>query len=101
MSRARHPPAPRAQRGVPTQDRQQPPLQHPGSNKEGTTMPKMKPHSGTQKRVKITGSGKLRRQKANRRHYLEHKPSTLTRRLEGTTPVAKADRSRIKKLLGK
>ncbi len=64
-------------------------------------MPKMKPHSGTKKRVKITGSGKLRRQKANRRHNFEHKPTTRTRRLDGTTEVAPADVSRIKKLLGR
>jgi len=63
-------------------------------------MPKMKPHRGTKKRVKITGTGKLRRQKANRRHYLEHKSSSLTRRLEGTTEIAKADTSKVKKLLG-
>ena len=37
-------------------------------------MPKMKPHSGMKKRVKITGTGKLRRQKANRRHNFEYKP---------------------------
>ena len=63
-------------------------------------MPKMKPHRGTKKRVKITGTGKLRRQKANRRHYLEHKSSTLTRRLEGTTDFAKADTRKVKKMLG-
>jgi large subunit ribosomal protein L35 len=64
-------------------------------------MPKMKSHSGSSKRFKLTGSGKLRRQKANRRHYLEHKPSTLTRRLEGTENVSKADRKRVRKLLGR
>jgi len=64
-------------------------------------MPKMKTHSGTKKRVKITGSGKLLRQKAHRRHYLEYKASTRTRRLDGTTEVAKADRKRVRKLLGK
>jgi large subunit ribosomal protein L35 len=63
-------------------------------------MPKMKSHSGASKRFKLTGSGKLRRQKAHRRHYLEHKPSTLTRRLEGTENVAKADKKQVKKLLG-
>ncbi|MFI5782254.1 50S ribosomal protein L35 [Nocardia sp. NPDC051570] len=63
-------------------------------------MPKMKSHSGASKRFKVTGSGKLRRQQANRRHLLEHKPSTRTRRLDGTEPVAKADVARIKKLLG-
>ena len=64
-------------------------------------MPKMKPHSGASKRFKVTGSGKLRRQKANRRHYLEHKPSTLTRRLEGSENVSKADVKKVRKLLGK
>ncbi len=64
-------------------------------------MPKMKPHSGMKKRVKITGSGKLRRQKANRRHNFEHKPTTRTRRLDGTTEVAAADVGRVRKLLGR
>ncbi|TDD98829.1 50S ribosomal protein L35 [Jiangella asiatica] len=64
-------------------------------------MPKNKTHSGASKRFRITGTGRIRRQKANRRHYLEHKPSTLTRRLDGTTEVAKADQKRVKKLLGK
>ena len=31
-------------------------------------MPKMKTHSGAKKRFKITGSGKIKRQQANRRH---------------------------------
>ena len=64
-------------------------------------MPKMKTHSGIKKRIKVTGRGKLLRQKANRRHYLEHKPSTLTRRLDGTTEVSAADRKRVRKLLGR
>lgn len=64
-------------------------------------MPKMKSHSGASKRVKITGSGKLTRQRANRRHYLEHKTSRLTRRLAGTVEFAKGDAKRFKKLLGK
>jgi large subunit ribosomal protein L35 len=64
-------------------------------------MPKMKSHSGAGKRVRITGSGKLRRQKSGMRHNFEHKPSTLTRRLSGTTDVSKSDRKRMRKLLGK
>lgn len=64
-------------------------------------MPKMKTHSGTKKRIKITGSGKLVRQKANRGHLFEHKSSTRTRRLDGITEVSGADRKRAKKLLGK
>jgi len=63
-------------------------------------VPKFKPHSGMKKRVKITGSGKLRREQTNRRHLLEYKSSTRTRRLAGTTDVAKSDTKRVKKMLG-
>ena len=63
-------------------------------------MPKNKTHSGTAKRIKVTGSGKLRREQANRRHLLEHKSSTRTRRLAGTTEVAPTEVKRIKRLLG-
>jgi large subunit ribosomal protein L35 len=64
-------------------------------------MPKNKTHSGMKKRVKVTGTGKLRKQHSGMRHNLERKPSTLTRRLAGTTEVAKADVPRVKKLLGR
>ncbi|RZS43318.1 LSU ribosomal protein L35P [Herbihabitans rhizosphaerae] len=64
-------------------------------------MPKNKSHSGIRKRVRITGKGKLRREMAGTRHNLEKKPSTLTRRLAGTTEVAPADVRRVKKLLGR
>ncbi|MET9491351.1 50S ribosomal protein L35 [Nocardia sp. NPDC006630] len=63
-------------------------------------MPKMKKHSGASKRFKVTGTGKLMREQANRRHLLEHKSSRRTRRLEGTEVVAKVDVPRVKKLLG-
>ncbi len=64
-------------------------------------MPKNKTHSGISKRIKVTGTGKLRRQKAGLRHILEKKPSSMTRRLSGTTDVAKADVSRVNRLLGR
>jgi large subunit ribosomal protein L35 len=64
-------------------------------------MPKHKTHSGTSKRIRITGSGKLTRQQTNRRHNLEHKPTSRTRRLDGVVPVAKADVRRIRRLLGR
>jgi large subunit ribosomal protein L35 len=64
-------------------------------------MPKHKTHSGTAKRVKVTGSGKLRRQKAGRRHLMEKMSSRVTRRLEGTTEVAKSDEKKIRRLLGR
>ncbi len=64
-------------------------------------MPKMKSHSGTSKRVKVTGSGKLVRKKTGLNHNLEKKPSTMTRRMTGTTEVAPADAKKVKKLLGR
>ncbi|MBP2473297.1 large subunit ribosomal protein L35 [Crossiella equi] len=64
-------------------------------------MPKNKTHSGTSKRIRVTGSGKLMREKAGRRHLLEHKATKITRRLEGTAAVAKNDVPRLKRLLGR
>ena len=62
-------------------------------------MPKMKPHTGTGKRVKVTGRGKLLIQQAGLRHRLEVKSSRETRRLTGTVEVAKSDTRRVKKML--
>ena len=63
-------------------------------------MPKQKTHSGAKKRFKVTGSGKIMREHAGKRHLLERKPSKLTRRLTGEVEVSANDRSKIKKLLG-
>lgn len=62
-------------------------------------MPKTKTHSGAAKRFRRTGSGKIVRQKANRRHLLEHKPTTRTRRLAGRTTVSDADKKNVRKML--
>ncbi|MBO3747730.1 50S ribosomal protein L35 [Streptosporangiaceae bacterium NEAU-GS5] len=64
-------------------------------------MPKMKTHSGAKKRFRLTGSGKVIRRRANRKHLFEHKPSTRTRRLENDIVTSPADAPAIKKLLGK
>jgi large subunit ribosomal protein L35 len=64
-------------------------------------MPKNKTHSGMKKRVKVTGTGKLLTERAGKRHLLERKPSRLTRRLTGTEEISRADRPRVKKLLGR
>ncbi len=64
-------------------------------------MPKMKIHSGAAKRFKTTGTGKLRRERAFRKHNFEGKPSTRTRRLKGTVALSGGDESRMKRLLGK
>jgi large subunit ribosomal protein L35 len=64
-------------------------------------MPKNKTHSGAKKRFRLTGSGKVMREQANRRHLFEGKPSTRTRRLALDTVTSSADVKKVKKLLGK
>jgi large subunit ribosomal protein L35 len=63
-------------------------------------MPKMKTHKGAAARVKITGSGKLRRRQKNRGHIMEKKPSKRTRRLAREVDVSSASEKRIKRMLG-
>jgi large subunit ribosomal protein L35 len=64
-------------------------------------MPKNKAHSGMKKRIKISGGGKLLRQKAGTRHLLEKKSSRVTRRLAGTTEVSAADKKRVRRMIGR
>jgi large subunit ribosomal protein L35 len=63
-------------------------------------MPKQKTHSGTKKRIRVTGSGKLMRERTNKRHLLEVKSSKRTRRLSVPKELSPADTKRVKKLLG-
>ena len=62
-------------------------------------MQKAKTHSGASKRFRKTGTGKIVRQKAGRRHLLEHKASKRTRRLDGRTEVAANDNKRVNAML--
>ncbi len=64
-------------------------------------MPKMKPHTGMGKRVRVTGGGKIIAEPAGKRHKLEGKSSRRTRRLSGVVEVSKNDRRRINKMLGR
>ena len=63
-------------------------------------MPKMKTDSGAKKRIKITGSGKLRRRKAFRGHIMEKKSSVRSRRLGRETGISKGLEKNVKKLMG-
>ena len=64
-------------------------------------MPKMKTDRGAAKRIKVTGTGRLRRRKAMRSHLLEKKASRRTRRLGRETEVAAADRRQVRRMLGR
>jgi len=63
-------------------------------------MPKQKTHSGSKKRFKVTGTGKIMKQQAGMRHNLEVKASKRKARLNQDQVLALADAKVIKKLLG-
>jgi large subunit ribosomal protein L35 len=63
-------------------------------------MPKMKTDKGAAKRIKVTGSGKLRRRQAFLNHILEKKSAKRKRKLGRETDLAKGDAKQVKRLLG-
>ena len=69
----------------------------PHRPKRDDDMPKMKTDRGAAKRIKVTGTGRLRRRKAFRSHILEKKSSVRTRRLGQETDVAKADERAVRR----
>jgi large subunit ribosomal protein L35 len=62
-------------------------------------MPKQKTNSSDKKRFKITGSGKIKRAMAYKRHILTKKTKNQKRNLTGKTLVKKCDEGNIKSLL--
>ncbi len=64
-------------------------------------MPKMKTHSGAKKRIRVTATGKLMRQRARHVHKFQERSSSNARRLVNDVVVAPADTKRMKRLLGK
>jgi large subunit ribosomal protein L35 len=63
-------------------------------------MPKMKTNRSAAKRFKKTGTGRLKRNQANKRHILTKKAPKRKRQLSTSRLVSKADEPRIKRLLG-
>ena len=62
-------------------------------------MPKMKTHRGAAKRLRKTGTGRIKRHKANKSHILTKKTRKRKRRLRQSDLVAKSDEKRLKRLL--
>lgn len=63
-------------------------------------MPKMKTVRSVAKRFKVTGTGKLVHEKANRSHILTKKAPKRLRHLRASDVVAHVDTPRIKRMLG-
>jgi large subunit ribosomal protein L35 len=62
-------------------------------------MPKMKTHRGAAKRLKKTGTGKLKRMRAYKSHILNKKTRKRKRRLRKPDLVSAPDAKRLHKIL--
>ncbi|MEX0823287.1 MAG: 50S ribosomal protein L35 [Balneolaceae bacterium] len=62
-------------------------------------MPKMKSNSGAKKRFKVTGSGKIKRKKAYKRHILTKKSAKRKNNLGKDALVHDADFKSVKRLI--
>ena len=62
-------------------------------------MPKQKTRRGAAKRFRLTGSGKLRRNKANHRHMLIRRSKSAKRKMRNSDLVAKADERKVRRML--
>lgn len=60
---------------------------------------KLKTHRGAAKRFKISGTGKIRMNRAGNRHLLSHKTSRRKRGYSLAVDVHKTDRKAIRRLL--
>jgi large subunit ribosomal protein L35 len=63
-------------------------------------MPKLKTHSGTKDRVRVSKNGKVRVGHANMNHFLSKKSGSRKRSLTGLTTRSGAMARNIKKNLG-
>jgi large subunit ribosomal protein L35 len=62
-------------------------------------VPKIKTNSSAAKRFKVTGSGKIKRNKGFRRHILSSKSKKRKRNLRRATMVAAVEQKNIRKLI--
>ena len=62
-------------------------------------MPKLKTHSGAAKRFKKTGTGKIKRGHAFKRHILTSKGTKRKRQLDRDTILDKADQKKIERMI--
>lgn len=62
-------------------------------------MPKMKTNSGAKKRFRLTGTGKIKREKAFASHILTKKTTKRKRGLRQSTLVDASDESRVRRMI--
>ena len=62
-------------------------------------MPKQKTRRGAAKRFRLTGTGKLKRNKANHRHMLVRRSKSVKRKMRKTGLVCKSDERKVRRML--
>jgi len=62
-------------------------------------MPKLKTHKGAAKRFKKTGTGKIKRHKANLRHILTSKAKKRKKELGDAVLVSDADYKKVMRMI--
>jgi large subunit ribosomal protein L35 len=62
-------------------------------------MPKLKTHRGAAKRFKVTGTGKIVRASAFKRHILTSKTTKSKRQMRGTVVIDDSDVPRLRRML--
>ena len=67
--------------------------------KKGSKMPKLKTKSSAKKRFSATGTGKLKRNFAKKRHCLFCKTQKMKRQARGTTLLSESDTKIVKQFL--
>lgn len=63
-------------------------------------MPKLKTHSGTKDRVRITKNGKVRARHSHASHFLQKKSGARKRKLAGLETMNAVNSKKIKQTLG-
>ena len=62
-------------------------------------MPKLKTKSGAKKRFSLTGTGKVRRNQAGKRHGMIKRTNKQIRELRGTTIMSPSDAKIVRKFI--
>ncbi len=63
-------------------------------------MPKLKTHSGTKDRVRVTKNGKVRARKSHASHFLQKKTGARKRLMSGLLTMNTMNSKKIKQKLG-
>jgi len=62
-------------------------------------MPKMKTRRGAAKRFKVTGSGRIKRNKANHRHMLIRRSKSARRKMRQPDLISSGDSKKVRRMI--